>query len=737
MRLGIVLAATGVAVVTAWAVAAAQEGFDSRTYHQVDPATRRTIHYFSKDGSSSQQTTTTTAARPAAVPGVKNYYGQLFNQPQAPGSEAPVRTASGTADEDSSLIHARFDRMGGREAAGEIRPVAGQRQADPFAPSGPPVPAAGTTAARTQGLPTQAPANEMRGDAQDDPFAAFKRRSPMPTAPVQTMEPEVGESRTQLSSPILRTSSIDQTPVFEGAEKAPALPTFGAPGPAASSSPAMTGSLAAETEAPSTAIPRTGPQIAETSVPATKLASGSTSERLIEANLGGPAAVEVKWERVSEITVGKECRCELVVKNSGAGAAGDVAVEAFFPASVRLTNSDPKPNAHDDHLTWVIPTLPAGAEKRISVTLIPSEQGDLQVSAYVRYTEAAATTLAVREPQLKVTLTGAEEVPVGETVSQIITISNPGSGTTDDVTVEAIIPPGLEHAKGARLSMPIGSLAAGQSQVIRLALFATGGGPQPIQVRATSGESLRDEAAATVFVSAPTLKIVTEGPSLRYVGRDALYRIRVINDGGAAANNVRVSHIVPDGFSFVRADKGGKYEAGPSQIVWYVGRLEAGQSVDLAAEVTAKSLGNFQHLVSVTSEGGAKAEAAIQTAIDGTASLVVEVLDLDDPVEVGSETAYEVRVRNEGTKAATNVEVACQVPTGVTALSARGPTAHEGDASLLTFAPITQLEPGKTALYRVIVKGTTAGKHRFRVRLTSDSIDEPLLHEELTHYYAD
>jgi uncharacterized repeat protein (TIGR01451 family) len=285
--------------------------------------------------------------------------------------------------------------------------------------------------------------------------------------------------------------------------------------------------------------------------------------------------------------------------------------------------------------------------------------------------------------------------------------------------------------------MPIGSLSAGQSQVIRLALFATQGGTQSIQVQASAGQSLRHDAASDVIVSAPTLQVVAEGPSLRYVGRDAVYRIRVINDGGAAANNVRVAHAVPSGFDFVRADKGGKFEAGPSQIVWYVGRVEAGQSVDLAAELTATQLGDHEHVVTITGEGGATSRATVETAVDGTASLVVEVLDLDDPIEVGAETAYEVRVRNEGTKAATNVSISCQVPNGVAALSARGPTAHQGEASMLTFAPIDELEPGKTALYRVVVRGTDAGKHRFRVRLTSDSIDEPLVHEELTHYYAD
>src|SRR5690606_2403477 len=127
-------------------------------------------------------------------------------------------------------------------------------------------------------------------------------------------------------------------------------------------------------------------------------------------------------------------------------------------------------------------------------------------------------------------------------------------------------------------------------------------------------------------------------------------------------NNVRVVHSIPAGFQLIRADKGGTFEPATSEVVWYVGRLEPGQNADFALELKAISLGEFEHRVSATSEGGAGAETTMATTVDGTASLVVEVLDLDDPVEVGSETAYEVRVRNEGTKSASNVAIECHVP---------------------------------------------------------------------------
>ena len=45
-----------------------------------------------------------------------------------------------------------------------------------------------------------------------------------------------------------------------------------------------------------------------------------------------------------------------------------------------------------------------------------------------------------------------------------------------------------------------------------------------------------------------------------------------------------------------------------------------------------------------------------------TCDLLIELADTDDPVEVGNDTAYEIRVTNIGTKLETNVEVVCTLP---------------------------------------------------------------------------
>jgi hypothetical protein len=87
--------------------------------------------------------------------------------------------------------------------------------------------------------------------------------------------------------------------------------------------------------------------------------------------------------------------------------------------------------------------------------------------------------------------------------------------------------------------------------------------------------------------------------------------------------------------------------------------------------------------------------------------------------------------------AASTIAVACELPQGVELLSAKGPTEAAADKRTVLFKSLKQLAPGQQAVYRIHVKGSAEGVHRLRARVTSDSLDEPLLMEEATKFYAD
>ncbi len=455
------------------------------------------------------------------------------------------------------------------------------------------------------------------------------------------------------------------------------------------------------------------------------------------APVSGTPSVSVEWVKKGGINVGQECVCELVVKNTGKVSARQVVVEAMFPASVRLTHADPEPAQVEEHLEWAIPELTAGEERTIHIKMIPSQRGELATTASVRFTGTAANVFKVEEPLLKLAVEAPAEVIVGDPLVQSITITNPGTGIAQNVKIQVTPAEGLEATRGDRSQIEIGELNPGESRTVRLSFTAIAGGTQTLEVVATADSDLKQAAEATVNVIAPALKIAVEGPGLRYAGRDARYTLTITNEGRAATNNVRVTHRVPKGFKFVKADKGGTLDANSGSVNWFLGHLEPAQTAQVKLQLQAHEIGDFEHHVTVSAEHGVTAKADTTTKVEGSASLVMEIQDLDDPIEVGQETAYEVRISNTGSKAAQNVGLTFELPNGIELINVEAATRHLAKSGLILFNDLPELAPGKTALFRIHVKGNAEGNQRVRARLTSESIEQELISEELTKFYAE
>lgn len=445
--------------------------------------------------------------------------------------------------------------------------------------------------------------------------------------------------------------------------------------------------------------------------------------------------VTVTWRSTGSINIGQECTCQLVVKNHGSAAAADVQIEATFPKNVRLIGAEPKPASQTGFLGWGFDSLEAGEEKIISVKLVPTQRGQIETDARVRFSGKAKTTFTVAEPMLALKVEGPKEVLVGDPAAHNVLITNPGTGVATNVKIEAVIPKGLEHAKGERLVMDLGSLNPGETRNIRLACAAVAGGSHKIQVRAIADADLTESAASEVSVIAPQIKAAIEGPGLRYLGRNGVFHIHVSNEGAAATDNVRVLHKVPEGFDFVSAGAGAAYDAGNRLLSCYVGHLEPGQKSDIEVTLVAAKAGEFTHFIRATSESGAVNDSQLTTRVEGSPALVMSIRDLDDPVEVGVETAYEIKVKNEGSAAASNVGLTLELPQGLQFLQATGPSAHAAEKGLVTFRPVGQLGPGESATFTLKVKGQASGNVRLRSRLTSDSIEEPIVADESTKFY--
>ena len=124
-----------------------------------------------------------------------------------------------------------------------------------------------------------------------------------------------------------------------------------------------------------------------------------------------------------------------------------------------------------------------------------------------------------------------------------------------------------------------------------------------------------------------------------------------------------------------------------------------------------------------------------KTSVSGIAASRLEVVDLEDPIEVGGETTYLITVTNQGSAADTNVRVACLLDDKVQYVTSAGTTPSSVMGKTVSFMPIRSLEPKAKATWRVVVRGSQAADVRFRVTMQSDKQTLPVEHTEVTHIY--
>jgi len=476
--------------------------------------------------------------------------------------------------------------------------------------------------------------------------------------------------------------------------------------------------------------------IASRGVAAADEGSGQPGGKQLE----GPQSPHLTIEKVApqEIQVGKVATFGIRVRNTGAVAAAGVEIRDLIPRGTRLISTVPQASRGvRGELVWTLGTLQPGAEASVEIKLMPIAEGEIGSVATVAFqAEASARTVATK-PELALQTSAPQQVLIGENVTLSITVSNPGSGMATGVVLEEHIPPGLQHPAGAELEYRVGDLPPGESRRLELTLLASRSGPTTNLLTARGEGNLRTEDRLDLEVVAPSLDLAVDGPKRRYLEREAVYQFSIHNPGTASAEGVELVAYLPRGLKFVRANNSGYYEETERAVYWRLEELPVHETG--VVELVTMPVESGQHSLRLRSSAdrGVVAESEQPVLIEGIAAIMFEAVDVTDPIEVGGETTYEIRVLNQGSKAATNVQVAVMLPVELRAISAEGPAAHVIEAGRVLFEPLPRLAPKADTAYRVRVQGLRPGDLRTRVQVWTDEMTTPVTKEESTRVYAD
>jgi len=427
-----------------------------------------------------------------------------------------------------------------------------------------------------------------------------------------------------------------------------------------------------------------------------------------------------------------------VVRNTGPVQADDVQVTDVVPQGTRLISTTPHTNIGPrGEIVWPAGDLKPGEEAKLQVQVMPLQEGEIGSTAVVQFRSEASVRTIATKPDLVLELSAPAQVMIGEDEKMQIKISNPGTGAASKVVLSARIPPNFQHPAGNDLEFEIGQFRPGETRDLDLVLHAVQAGPSVITLTAQGDANLHVEKTANVEVIAPRLEVKLAGPGMRYLDRQAKYTVTVGNPGTAPARNITLVTHLPKGLQFVEASDSGQYDAGSDTVAWGLDELPPGQSGNVTLTTTAKEAGDQKLRSEVKATGGLSDASEQVTVVEGVAAVNFTVAHLEDPVEVGGQTTYEIHIVNQGSKAANRLQVMAVLPPEIKPVSGDGPSKQTIDGQRIVFEPLDRLAPKADATYRVVGQCLAPGDLRVQVLLQTDDMSKPVVKEDSTRVYKD
>ncbi|HMP82581.1 MAG TPA: hypothetical protein PKA41_07725 [Verrucomicrobiota bacterium] len=425
----------------------------------------------------------------------------------------------------------------------------------------------------------------------------------------------------------------------------------------------------------------------------------------------------------AEAALGGEFTAELNL--SAVGCAGNVVVRDTVPAGASYVRSEPSASVEGGELVWKLGNMDAGQSKKITVVFRADKEGNLLNCAVVSADPRVCAGTFVGKATLVIEKTGPETATLGSDVTYKVVVKNTGTAVAKDVVLTDPVPEGMG---GTAFTVPIGDLAPGQSRPVDVTFKANKRGKVCNVATATSSNAgkVSDDACTTILQ--PGLKIEKMGTKEQILGRNADYQIVVSNTGDTALTDVRVTDTAPAATSIVAAPDA---QVSGNTATWAIAEIKPGEKKSLAVKLTSKTEGTHCNKVSVAA-GALSDSAEACTVWKGIGAVLLEVVDDPDPIQVGENTTYTIRITNQGFADLTNIKVAFAGDDETSPVSSPQGTVS---GKRVSFPTVSSLGPKQVVTYTIIVRGEKAGDAINKVTLTCDQVKSEIEETESTTVY--
>lgn len=445
----------------------------------------------------------------------------------------------------------------------------------------------------------------------------------------------------------------------------------------------------------------------------------------------------IKVEKVipREVNLEQTFKYSIHITNLTNTTLNSIVLTETLAENYEFESASPPPQQIPGSLIWRVDSLGPKSTEEVEIYGRAKNINSMKHRTTLTYALVSSSNIRVVKPELELTRRAPAETLLCDAFPVEYIITNVGTGSAKEVRIYETLPSGLKTTDGsAEVSFTVGTLRAGQSRSFAAELRANRRGVYANKAMATSSSNTRAESAPTATsVRQPALVITKSGPERQYLGRSLAYEITIINRGDGTALKTILEDTIPPDITEVEVSAGA--EVNGTRLRWDLGSIAGNASKSVRVSYKPSKVGIFTSDTTVSAHCTETVSSSTSTAVVGIPIVRLDVVDLQDPVEVGENVTYVITATNDGSAPDHNVRVVCQLEDRTQYVSSSGATHASVMGRTINFAPLRTLSPGTRATWRVIAKATKPGGVRFRVTLTSDELIRPVDETEASYFY--
>lgn len=435
------------------------------------------------------------------------------------------------------------------------------------------------------------------------------------------------------------------------------------------------------------------------------------------------------------VNVGQEFEYGVKVTNiTSAIVLEDVTLFDDAPSSYDFLSSDPPAQPGEGgRLLFHLGRLGPGESRLVRIRGAATASGEMMNCTSIEFRQVVCIKTMVVQPALRLTMEMPAELVHCDPIPIRLVVSNTGTGMALNTRVSGDLPQGwTAEGGGAGFLFEVGNLAGGESRELQLHAHSSIPGKFAASAVAAAEGGLKADAGAGTILTKPVLEISKRGRETQYIHRPVAYEITLKNTGDGEARDTVLEDVI-DGDARILDAPGGQIQG--NHVLWPLGTLGPGESRKVSLQILSDVEGQVRDSARATAYCAEPVQAAAETQFEGIPALLLEVVDLEDPIELGNVTTYQISVTNQGSRPDTNIRLVVELEEQAEYVSSQGASAGEHKAGRIVFAPVPMLPPNAVAVWQIVVKANSPGDTRFKALLESDELTRPVQETESTNMY--